>query len=490
LGAALFLFPSRAAEKKDLWVVDGKFVWGRSEMRIVGMEYPGVLTDESVAAEFTRRSSDYPAAGADVFLIHCQSPGHRFFGENGKDTPEGLAFRLRRVLDDIGFFSGDVIVNLFDPDPTCRLASEQAYLDAALWVVDSLRGEDGFILSICDRCDSPEWTEGELPLGDFGLVDRIAAAIHEASPGRVVAAGARSEDRIRDLVENAPSVDALIGRVARPGYGKGTLSSAKKPVLEIVDLEQATDEELFKAFDTVENDASYGFVVELREGTDEEERAETLARFGDVLNRYMIERSSAVPPDPEDTYSLSEGEKEEGFVSLFNGKNLEGWVQLTDPGNFVVRDGAIELVRMSGGWLRSYYPYDDFVFRGEYTIDSGKNSGIWFRAQLNGRNSRLGFEFQILGDGPDVPPSTGGVGSIYSVRAPDKNLASPPGEWNAIEVTCKGPTIRVVWNGEEVHNVRYEDYPLLKDRRLGGYIGLTDHRGHVKFRNLRIKPLD
>lgn len=481
------LFPSHAAEKKDLWVVDGQFVWGRSEMRIVGMEYPGAMSDEN----FEKRSFDYPAAGADVFLINCQSPGNRFYSENGKDTPEDLAFRLRSILDEVGFFSGDVIFNLFDPDPSCRLASEEAYIEAALWVVESLRGESGFILSISDRCDSPEWAEGDLPLEDFGLVGRIASAIHDASPGRVVAAGAGSSERIRELVEETPSVDALIGRVAHPGYGKGTLPSDKKPVLEIIDIDRTTDEQLFEAFETVENDASYGFVVELAEGSTEADRGRTLERLGAAMNRYMIESTSAVPPDPEDTFSLAEGEKEEGFVSLFNGENLDGWVQLTKPGNFTVHDGLIELERMSGGYLRSYHAYDDFVFRGEYTIDAGRNSGIWFRAQLNGRNSRIGFEFQILGDGPEVPPSKDGVGSIYSVRAPDKNMASPPGEWNEIEVTCKGPTIRVVWNGEVVHDdVRYEDYPMLENRKLSGYIGLTDHRGHVKFRNLRIKPLD
>jgi hypothetical protein len=82
------------------------------------------------------------------------------------------------------------------------------------------------------------------------------------------------------------------------------------------------------------------------------------------------------------------------------------------------------------------------------------------------------------------------MGSIYSVRPPDENRANPPGEWNEIEVTCIGPTIRIVWNGKEVHNVHYDDYPTLKNRKEMGYIGLTDHRGYVRFRNLRIKPLD
>jgi hypothetical protein len=478
---------AQAKKKSDLWVVSGGFVFGTGNLKLIGAEFPGAITDPAIAESFPGRVADYPEAGINAILVSCQAKGVRFFNPDGNGASAENASRLQRMVGATRYISCNPIITLFDPDPSCRLDSEEAYLNAARWVVDTLREEKGFILCVSDRCDDPRWSEGNLPLEDLQLVDRIAAAIHEASPGRVVLAGGNDPGVIQDLIHSAPSVDAPIGHVDRLGYGEGALPFRHKPAIEVVDAEIATDEELERAIKTVNADTSYAFAVSGLEGS---KRQMVLDRFKNVTDRYLIALSSAVPPDPDDGFSLAAGEAEEGFVSLFNGRDLSGWVRMCEPDDFVVRDGCIELIETTGGWLRSYHSYGDFVFRGEYLIGPGENSGIWFRAHLNGRNSRIGFEFQILGTPPNTPPSEGGHGSIYGIRAPDEDCASPAGEWNDLEVTCRGPHVRVVWNGKEVHNVKYEDFEGMRNRKQHGYIGLTDHDGFVKFRNLRIKSLD
>lgn len=487
LSAALILGLSDAhARDRDLRVYNEMFCWNRSPQTLVGAEYPGALHDPRITAPFPKASLDYPESGAKMLIIDCQRPGDRFFTPDGKSTPREKAELLARQVKAIRYFSGTPLVRLFDPDPSCRLESEQAYIEAARWVIQALEEELGFILCISDQCDDPRWEEGPNAIEDYGIVERIAGAIQDASPGRIAAAGGDSPDILEDLRDNAPSVGALVRRSDSFEYGRGTLAFGPKPIIEIVDSAKATEEAIVKAWALAEEDARYAFALSTSSPSPDKAMLELLRT---ATNRYQIEKSSAVPPDPNDEFSLKEGEKEEGFLSLFNGKNLDGWVANTKEANFVVREDYIAVAEKSGGWLRSYHPYDDFIFRCEYQIAEGENSGIHVRAPLTARNSRVGFEYQILGEPLDRSPHRSGNGSIYEVRPPDEIRMKPYGEWNEVEIACKGPRVRIVWNGGLVHDVDYHDFENMAHRKQKGYFGLQDHQGSVKFRNIRIKPL-
>lgn len=187
-----------------------------------------------------------------------------------------------------------------------------------------------------------------------------------------------------------------------------------------------------------------------------------------------------------------------GFVSLFNGINLEGWGEVGPP-CWYVQDGVIVCSGLSEstGWLRSNRMYRNFILRLEYRISAGGNSGIFLRAPHYGRSSRLGMELQIQDDG-DSPPSNTCTSAVYSVVTPRVNPAKPAGEWNQVEVTLKDRHLRVVWNGRLVHDIHLDDPALsanlprthlLYRRPNWGYIGLQNHRSLVEFRNLFIKEL-
>ncbi|HQO34429.1 MAG TPA: DUF1080 domain-containing protein [bacterium] len=186
---------------------------------------------------------------------------------------------------------------------------------------------------------------------------------------------------------------------------------------------------------------------------------------------------------------LEPGEKEDGFVPLFDGKTLKGWTTLSDSWqSFSVQNGEIACDGSAPNtYLRTQRQYKDFILRLEVKISEGGNSGIFVRAPLWGRSSRIAFETQILGDSTSDP--TNPFGAVYDVLAPKEDASKGPGEWNAFEIDCRGPLVRIMVNGKEIHNFSMDDVPKMKDRIREGVIGLQDHRCKVWFRKIRMKEL-
>ena len=203
---------------------------------------------------------------------------------------------------------------------------------------------------------------------------------------------------------------------------------------------------------------------------------------------------AAAPADDRD--------RDDGFVPLFNGKDLAGWKTYDAvPDNWAAEDGLIVCQgKPGGGWLGTDRDYADFVLRLEYRLRPGGNSGVYIRAPEKGHISRVGMEIQIL---DDTHPSYAGIdfyqytGSIYHVVAPTRRAARPAGEWNSMEVRAEGRRVVVVVNGKKVVDADLDWY--LKDpevarehtglARAAGRIGLQSHTDRVEFRNLRLKEL-
>jgi hypothetical protein len=178
-----------------------------------------------------------------------------------------------------------------------------------------------------------------------------------------------------------------------------------------------------------------------------------------------------------------------GFVSLFDGKSLEGWAVVGDAGAWSVQQGEIYCNGEGRGWLRTARTYRDFALRLEYAIGPGGNSGIFLRSQLEGRPAYNGMEMQILDD-TGAPPGVKSSGAIYDAVAPAKNAARPAWEWNALEITCAGAQVKIVLNGESIVDVDLGAHESLRDRPREGYVGLQNHRSPVRFRHLQLRELD
>jgi len=177
---------------------------------------------------------------------------------------------------------------------------------------------------------------------------------------------------------------------------------------------------------------------------------------------------------------LAAGQAEEGFVSLFDGKTLNGWHPMNGA-KFVVGDGVIKH-NEGRGWLRSDKEYADFILRLELRFLKPKqDGGVFLRAGKEGKDwPDQRYEVQC--------ENSPRMAMIF--RAPhtlDVALAQkalkPDGEWNEYEIKVVGPRIEVRLNGELVCTADSAD--TLKR----GYLGLQGEDGAHEYRNLRIKDL-
>ncbi|MCX8155037.1 MAG: DUF1080 domain-containing protein [Verrucomicrobiae bacterium] len=180
---------------------------------------------------------------------------------------------------------------------------------------------------------------------------------------------------------------------------------------------------------------------------------------------------------------------EEGFVPLFNGKDLTGW-KLRNPNAksyWTVEDSILKNTIKQGDHgvdLLTEKKFWNFTVRFEYLVPDGSNSGFYLRGR---------HEIQILGDYKSGKPAPGGNGALYAFKAPDVFASKPGNEWQTCEATIIGNKITVILNGKKIHD------NVVCDRPTGGEIDnkvkepgpilLQGDHGTVWFRNLRIKEL-
>jgi uncharacterized protein len=178
---------------------------------------------------------------------------------------------------------------------------------------------------------------------------------------------------------------------------------------------------------------------------------------------------------------------EEGYVPLFNGKDLAGW-KLRNPNarqSWSARDGLLvnSVTKDEKGTdLVSEEKFRDFSVRYEYMIPPGSNSGFYLRGR---------HEIQILDDFNHGKPSPGGNGAFYNHTPVSKFVSRKPGEWQTVEATMVGNRVTVWLNGEKVHD------HLLVDRPTGGELDgrvnepgpfmIQGDHGGITLRNLRVK---
>ena len=196
---------------------------------------------------------------------------------------------------------------------------------------------------------------------------------------------------------------------------------------------------------------------------------------------------------------LSDEEKKDGFVSIFNGKDFAGWKGPVD--NYEVSEGAISCKAGKGGTIFTEAEYSDFVVRLEFKVPSGGNNGLAIRYPGQGDTAYVGMcELQVLDDNYDKVKGKLDPrqvhGSAYGMVAAKRGFQKPNGEWNVQEVTVKGSTIKVVLNGTAILDCDLKevtkfmgDSPHPGKDREKGHFGFAGHGDAVAFRNVRIKDL-
>jgi hypothetical protein len=168
-----------------------------------------------------------------------------------------------------------------------------------------------------------------------------------------------------------------------------------------------------------------------------------------------------------------------GFVPLFNGRDLTGWmVPGGGTGNWRVVGGAIVGRGPASHLFSARGDYENFHLRAEALINHGGNSGQYFRTAF-GPGFPKGYEAQINATHRD-PQKTGSLYNIAKVL----NRLHKPNEWFTQEVIAQGDHIVILVNGKKVVDVR--DATFTK-----GHFALQQHDPQtvVKFRKIEVKEL-
>jgi hypothetical protein len=194
-------------------------------------------------------------------------------------------------------------------------------------------------------------------------------------------------------------------------------------------------------------------------------------------------------------------DKEQGFVSLFDGETLKGWKG--SGTSYVVRDGAIvcDPKGKGGGNLYTEKEYGDFHLRFEFKLTPGANNGIGIRTPPSGDPAYVGMEIQVLDDTAPQYKSLAPYqyhGSVYGVVAAKRGHLKPVGEWNREEIILRGKKITVILNGEKIVDADLEEASTPKTidgrphpglARDKGHICFCGHGSEVAFRGLEVKEL-
>lgn len=224
------------------------------------------------------------------------------------------------------------------------------------------------------------------------------------------------------------------------------------------------------------------------------------------------------------------GPDENGFVSIFNGKDLSGWEGATSVYGVDPREkGVLQCIPGTTKFpdgrranLVTVKEYGDFILRFEFKMTKNGNNGLGIRITDIYKDAAYYAmcELQLLDDGgeayydaktrKDKLKPHQYTGSVYGVFPSRRDNAAEdfsgggsyvrkPGEWNQAEVRVVGSAIEVLLNGQLVtkgdvakfkgngDTPDEKPHPGLHNQK--GRIGWLGHGDNVKWRNIRIKEL-
>jgi hypothetical protein len=224
--------------------------------------------------------------------------------------------------------------------------------------------------------------------------------------------------------------------------------------------------------------------------------------------------------------TLTEKEKQDGWVLLFDGKTTTGWKSMASDSfpktgwninNEELCCNAGDLKEsQNGGDIITTEQYGNFELTAEWKmITLGGNSGIKYmvQANLDSNNVKhgIGLEYQILDDenfpamkeGKMKPGDYHTLGALYELYPCPLKHPKKLGEWNQTKIIKKGNQIEHWLNGEKILEVtigtddfhqrvsesKFKSIPGFGEWAQG-HILLQDHGANVCFKNIKIKPLN
>jgi hypothetical protein len=267
-------------------------------------------------------------------------------------------------------------------------------------------------------------------------------------------------------------------------------------------------------------------------------RKQSLIRFLTILlvlsalSLFVIscDRGPADKPlakNGQELNTLTDEERSDGWILLFDGKSFEGWHGIgregIPKGHWVIEEGSIKKVPtrdvplqedgqpLFGGDIITERTFENFELYLEWKISPGGNSGVKYNVseEISITNppqyAALGFEYQVLDDENHPDAKVGDnrtTAALYDLIAPLNKVLRPVGEFNTARVVFAGNHGEHWLNGKKVleydletpkmeellKKSKYRDIPGFAEKRKG-HIVLQDHTDLVWFRNIKIREL-
>lgn len=211
--------------------------------------------------------------------------------------------------------------------------------------------------------------------------------------------------------------------------------------------------------------------------------------------------------------NLTEAQKAEGWVLLFDGKSLDQWRMYQDkPGNsWTVQDNAIYCKGSTTdksdlrGDLITKEQFENFELELDWKISPAGNSGLMYMVNENSKAAYMsGPEYQMIDDEgfPEKLEDWQKTGANYAMNTASRQMAKPVGEWNHTRLVVNKGHVEHWLNGEKVvdYELWSDDWKANKAKgkwkdtpeygmSKTGHIALQDHGSEAWFRNVRIRKL-
>ncbi|MBK9390547.1 MAG: DUF1080 domain-containing protein [Bacteroidetes bacterium] len=217
--------------------------------------------------------------------------------------------------------------------------------------------------------------------------------------------------------------------------------------------------------------------------------------------------------------TLSDKEKKDGWVLMFNGKDFTGWRQCNGtamPKNWAIEDNSMKVFTGEGkepgqganGDILYEKKFKNFELTIDWKASKMANSGIFFNVrEVPGKPIYYASpEIQVLdnADATDNKIPSHLAGSLYDMIAADPKTVKPAGEWNTIVIRVQNGKVTHTQNGVKVveyelwtpawdalvQNSKFKTFPgFTEGISKDGFIGLQDHGYTVWFKNIKIREL-
>jgi hypothetical protein len=205
---------------------------------------------------------------------------------------------------------------------------------------------------------------------------------------------------------------------------------------------------------------------------------------------------------------LTPADRAAGWVSLFDGRSLDGWRGYRQPDaagtRWVPADGTLCVVPGSGRQtdILTTNAYQDFELRWEWRVAEAGNSGVKYFV-LEDHDSAIGHEYQLIDDERHADARRGPsrqTAALYDVLGAENRPVKPAGQWNESRLVVRGAVVEHWLNGARVLQYELGSASLRAaiaeskfagvprfGTRVQGHILLQDHGEVVCFRNIAVR---